>query len=128
MPEAHASKFGRLVIQDGGGRMKPINTFSSELLRKVSHENSYKGMNSDQVFLSMTQYGSYWIQIPIIYMKSGNDSIRKIIGVDKDAQYAPFVSFFDDKGNYKLSNIWKKHSNQRIQINLKKILLKRIKR
>ena len=103
VPEAHASKFGRLVIQDGGGRMKPINTFSSELLRKVSHENSYKGMNSDQVFLSMTQYGSYWIQIPIIYMKSGNDSIRKIIGVDKAAQYAPFVSFFDDKGNYKLS-------------------------
>ena len=36
-------------------------------------------------------------------MKSGNDSIRKIIGVDKDAEYAPFVSFFDDKGNYKLS-------------------------
>jgi hypothetical protein len=32
--EAHASKFGRLVIQDAGGRMKPINTFSSELLRK----------------------------------------------------------------------------------------------
>lgn len=39
----HAAKFGRLVIQDAGGRMKPINTFSSELLRKVSHSNSYKG-------------------------------------------------------------------------------------
>jgi hypothetical protein len=35
-------------------RMKPINTFSSELLRKVSHSNDYKGMNSDQVFLSMS--------------------------------------------------------------------------
>jgi hypothetical protein len=32
--EAHASKFGRLVIQDAGGRMKPINTFSSELLKR----------------------------------------------------------------------------------------------
>ena len=32
----HAQKFGRLVIQDLGGRMKPANTFSSELLRKVS--------------------------------------------------------------------------------------------
>jgi cytochrome c-type biogenesis protein CcsB len=103
VPQTHASKFGRLIIQDGGGRMKPINTFSSELLRKVSHENSYKGMNSDQVFLSMTQYAGYWIEIPIIYMKSGNDSIRKIIGVDSKAKYAPFVAFFDDKGNYKLS-------------------------
>jgi len=101
--EVHAAKFGRLVIQDAGGRMKPINTFSSELLRKVSHDDSYKGMNSDQVFLSITQYASYWIEIPIIYIKSGNDSIRKIIGIDKAAKYAPFISFFDDKGNYKLS-------------------------
>ncbi|MFE3868239.1 cytochrome c biogenesis protein CcsA [Flavobacterium sp. LS2P90] len=103
VPEVHAAKFGRLVIQDAGGRMKPINTFSSELLRKVSHDDSYNGMNSDQVFLSMTQYASYWIEIPIIYIKPENDSIRKIIGIDKAAKFAPFVSFFDEKGNYKLS-------------------------
>ena len=101
--EQHAEKFGRLVIQDAGGRMKPINTFSSELLRKVSHSNEYKGMNPDQVFLSISQYAQFWIEIPLIYMKGGNDSIRKIIGVDVKAKYAPFISFFDDKGNYKLS-------------------------
>ena len=103
VPEVHAAKFGRLVIQDGGGRMKPINTFSSELLRKVSQSDSYNDMNSDQVFLSMTQYASYWIEIPIIYLRRGNDSLRKIIGVDKKAKFAPFVAFFDAKGNYKLS-------------------------
>ncbi len=99
----HAAKFGRLIIQDAGGRMKPINTFSSELLRKVSHSNSYNGMNSDQVFLSMTQSAQLWIEIPLIYIKSGNDSIRKIIGIDSKDKYAPFISFFDEKGNYKLS-------------------------
>jgi len=103
VPEDHAAKFGRLIIQDAGGRMKPVNTFSSELLRKVSHMETYKGMNSDQVLLSMTQYAKLWIEVPLIYIKSGNDSIRKIIGVDKKAQYAPFISFFDEKGNYKLS-------------------------
>ncbi|RZJ50081.1 MAG: cytochrome C biogenesis protein [Flavobacterium sp.] len=102
-PEKHAAKFGRLIIQDAGGRMKPINTFSSELLRKVSHNDTYNGMNSDQVFLSMTQYAQVWIQIPIIYIKSGNDSIRKIIGIDSKDKYAPFVKFFDENGNYKLS-------------------------
>lgn len=102
-PEAHAAKFGRLIIQDAGGRMKPINTFSSELLRKVSHDDKYNGMNSDQVFLSMTQYAQVWIQIPIIYIKAGNDSIRKIIGIDSKDKYAPFVKFFDEQGNYKLS-------------------------
>ena len=103
VPKEHASKFGRLVIQDGGGRMKPINTFSSELLRKVSQSDSYNDMNSDQVFLSMTQYASYWIEIPIIHLRRGNDSLRQIIGVDKKAKFAPFVAFFDAKGNYKLS-------------------------
>jgi cytochrome c-type biogenesis protein CcsB len=101
--EAHAAKFGRLIIQDAGGRMKPINTFSSELLRKVSHENSFKGMNPDQVLLSMTMEGRVWIHAPIIYIKSGNDSIRKLIGVASDAEFASFISFFDDLGNYKLS-------------------------
>ncbi|RKS92576.1 cytochrome c-type biogenesis protein CcsB [Flavobacterium limicola] len=103
VPAEHAAKFGRLVIQDGGGRMKPINTFSSELLRKVSQSDSYNDMNSDQVFLSITQYASYWIEIPIIHLRRGNDSLRQIIGVDKKAKFAPFVAFFDAKGNYKLS-------------------------
>ncbi|HEX9980252.1 MAG TPA: cytochrome c biogenesis protein CcsA [Flavobacterium sp.] len=99
----HAEKFGRLVIQDQGGRMKPVNTFSSELLRKVSKSDSYKDMNSDQVFLSMTQYPNAWFEVPLIYIKPGNDSIRKIIGIDSKAKYASFISFFDNEGNYKLS-------------------------
>ena len=37
-----AEKFGKLIIQDSGGRMKPANTFASELIRKVSKSDSYK--------------------------------------------------------------------------------------
>ena len=103
VPEKQAVQFGRLVIQDAGGRMKPINTFSSELLRKVSHSNEFNGMNPDQVFLSMKQFPFAWIEVPLIYIKGGNDSIRKIIGADKTEKLIPFKKFFDDKGNYKLS-------------------------
>ena len=103
VPEQQAEKFGRLVIQDDGGRLKPINTFSSELLRKVSKKDSYNNMNSDQVFLSMKQFPFAWIEVPLIYIKNGNDSIRKIIGAKKDDKYFAFKSFFDGKGNYKLS-------------------------
>lgn len=99
----HASQFGRLVIQDEGGRMKPINTFSSELLRKVSKSDTYNDMNSDQVFMSMTQFPTVWFEVPIIYLRKGNDSIRKIIGIKSEDQYASFRNFFDEKGNYKLS-------------------------
>ncbi len=103
VPESHAAIFGRLIVQDAGGRMKPINTFSSELLRKVSHKDTYNDLNSDQVFLSMTADGNTWIRIPMIYIKAGNDSIRKIIGIKNEAKYAAFIDFFDKDGNYKLS-------------------------
>ncbi len=101
--EDHAAKFGRLIVQDEGGRMKPVNTFSSELLRKVSKSDTYKDMNSDQVFLSMTEFPRLWFEVPLIYIKNGNDSIRKIIGLGATEKYAPFIKFFDEKGNYKLT-------------------------
>jgi cytochrome c-type biogenesis protein CcsB len=101
--EKHAEKFARLIIQDNGGRMKPVNTFSSELLRKVSHKDTYKNMNSDQVFLSMTQFPNVWYEIPLVYISTGNDSIRKIIGIPATQKYARFINFFDERGNYKLS-------------------------
>ncbi len=100
--QEQADAFGKIVIQDANGRMKPINTFSSELLRKVSKSDTFEGMDSDQVLLSMTQFPEYWYQIPIIYLKRGNDSIRKIAGIDKEAKYAKLIDFFDEKGNYKL--------------------------
>ena len=101
----HASKFGEIVIQDSGGRMKPANTFSSELLRKVSRSNSYKGLNSDQVLLSIMDNPGVWFNAPLIYIKSGQkgDTIKKIIGIDKNIKKAPLVSFFDSLGNYKLA-------------------------
>ncbi|TAE63821.1 MAG: cytochrome C biogenesis protein [Flavobacteriia bacterium] len=98
----HAEKFGRLVVQDVSGRMKPVNTFSSELLRKVSKNDTFEGFTSDQVLISMNQFPEFWYQIPIVHLTRGNDSIRKIIGVDEKAKYAPLISFFDDFGNYKL--------------------------
>ena len=101
----HASKFGKIVIQDSGGRMKPANTFSSELLRKVSRSNSYNGLNSDQVLLSIMDNPGVWFNAPLVYIKSRQkgDSIKKIIGIDNDIKKAPLVSFFDSLGNYKLA-------------------------
>tara|TARA_Y100000385_G_scaffold70732_1_gene71061 strand:+ start:1698 stop:4829 length:3132 start_codon:yes stop_codon:yes gene_type:complete len=101
--EIHARKFGELIIQDSGGRMKPANTFSSELLRKVSKSDTYKGLNSDQALLSIMNNPAIWYNVPLIYLKRGNDSVRKLAGIDLDAKYAPLLSFFDKLGNYKLA-------------------------
>ena len=100
----HAAEFGSLVIQDAGGRMKPLNTFASELLRKVSKSDTYKELSADQVLISIIKNPLSWYNTPIIYLKRGNDSLRKIVGREKKDKYAAFVDFFDDNGNYKISS------------------------
>jgi cytochrome c-type biogenesis protein CcsB len=101
----HADKFGALIVQDEGGRMKPINTFSSELLRRLSGKDEYNGMNSDQVFISMMLNPPVWFNTEFISLtnsKKENDSIRKIVGVPKGQEFVKATDFFDSKGNYKL--------------------------
>ncbi|NNC62995.1 MAG: cytochrome c biogenesis protein CcsA [Eudoraea sp.] len=102
--EEHAAKFGKLIIQDEGGRMKPINTFASELLRKLSLKDSYRDLNADQVFLSMMLNPALWYNTDFIALdkKAQNDSIRKIIGVPEGQKYIKATDFFDSQGRNKL--------------------------
>ena len=101
----HAAKFGELVIQDDNGRMKPINTFSSELLRKLSFKNSYKGQNPDQVLLSMMLNPALWYNVEFLALdkKAQNDSIRNIIGIAAEQRFVKATDFFDEQGRYKLA-------------------------
>ncbi|MDT0678247.1 cytochrome c biogenesis protein CcsA [Autumnicola musiva] len=101
--EEHAAKFGRLVIQDAGGRMKPANTYSSELLRKLSKTDTYKGMSSDQVLISMTENPMVWYNVPLIFVEKKNDSLHQILDVEEGKKYLSLTDFFDNAGNYKLS-------------------------
>jgi len=99
----HADMFGELVIQDEGGRMKPIHTFASELLRKLSGKNSFNGMNPDQVFLSMMLNPPAWYNTEFIALgKKENDSIREIVGVPSKQKFVKATDFFDATGMYKL--------------------------
>ena len=115
VPLEHADKFGKLIIQDASGRMKPLNTFSSELLRKVSKSDTYKGMDSDQVLLSITQFPQLWYNVPIINLKKDNDSIREIIGIPADQKFAALINFFDEKGNYKLDTYLEEANNTSVK-------------
>ncbi|PTX42906.1 cytochrome c-type biogenesis protein CcsB [Christiangramia gaetbulicola] len=101
--EEHAEKFGRLVIQDAGGRMKPANTYSSELLRKLSKKDSYEGLTSDQVLISITENPMVWYDVPLIFVQKKNDSLHKILGVEEGKKYLALTDFFDKRGAYKLS-------------------------
>jgi cytochrome c-type biogenesis protein CcsB len=102
-PAIEADRFGHLVIQDTDGRMKPINTYASELLRKLSKKDSYKSFDANQVFLSMQESPQLWYNVPLIYLKAKKaDTIRTLLGLNKTAKYAALVDFLDPNLDYKL--------------------------
>ena len=103
MTKEHSDKFGALVVQDEGGRMKPLNTFTSELLRKLSGTDKFEDLNSDQVFLSMMLNRGVWYNTDFITIGARqNDSIRQVLGVDKSQEKISAIDLFDATGMYKL--------------------------
>ncbi len=92
----HADKFGHLLVQDQGGRIKPINTMASEVLRKVTRKEKFNNMDASQVLLSMMYNPRYWQQIPLI--KVNHPELEKKLGAEN--HYAPFINFFDENLRY----------------------------
>ncbi len=125
----HASEFSKLVIQDAGGRMKPVHTFASELVRKVAHTDNYKGYTPSQIFLSMVEFQDFWYQVPFVYLgKKHNKEIRKVLGVDENAKFARFSDFITDDGIYKIGKAVDKAQKSRIKNKFEQDLLKVDKR
>lgn len=96
-------KFSQLLVQDVGGRVKPINSLSSELIRKISRKTSFIGLNSDEVLLSMITHPAYWQAIPMI--KFSHPDIAKMLNVE--GSYVSFQGLFDplNPNRYVLSDV-----------------------
>jgi len=89
---AHANMFGRIFVQDPAGRIEPMNTLSSEILRKISRNTSYKGQSSTQVILGMYIDPDYWQNEKII--KVSFKQIQELLG--SKGKFYPFSEFFKD--------------------------------
>lgn len=96
----HARKFGELLVQDNGGRVKPLNTLNSEVLRKISRKNSIDGLTPDQVMLSMLINPAYWREQPLI--KVSHPQIKEMVSTN--AKRLSFNQLVSGRG-YILSDI-----------------------
>ncbi len=96
---AHAKEFGTLQVQNNEGRIEPVNTLASEVLRKVAKKGSFDGLEPVQVMLEIMVEPEKWRNIPLI--KVGDPELRKILSATGD--YVSFNSVLSDEdGNYKL--------------------------
>lgn len=113
VPETQAERFSLIPMQSIRGRMKPINTFSSEVLRKLHKGNSVCGLNSDQFLMSLLIMPDVWIHIPFIAVPDKEVADR--FGLPED--YCAYIQLFDGKEEYKLEHyleeIYRKEPAQR---------------
>jgi cytochrome c-type biogenesis protein CcsB len=109
----HADLFGRLMVQDLDGRIKPLNTLASEFLRKLTRKPYFQfvkdgqkvQLNANQAFLAMQSSANVWQYIPLI--KVDSDKGGELFSTLKisDNSMVSFVGLLDDKGDYKLGKV-----------------------
>jgi len=96
--DAHFKALSSLLIQDvAQGRVEPISTYASDLIRKISKKTSYNEMSSLEVLIGMCTHPEHWQNEPII--KVAHDGLAKELGAEKD--YVSFSQLFDTKNGGK---------------------------
>ncbi|NJX14177.1 cytochrome c biogenesis protein [Tamlana crocina] len=105
--ELHADFFGRLLVQDLDGRIKPINTLASEFLRKISRKTKFTyndlSFNANQTFLALHMLPQVWQRVPIIKVdlkKTGTLLDDVELGING---LLAFSDLMDKSGNYVLA-------------------------
>jgi cytochrome c-type biogenesis protein CcsB len=99
--KAISAEFGKVLVQDQKGRTKPLFTLSNDILRKVTRENEFEGLNSMQVFLGLYLDFNNWKNVPLIRV-SNKDLQSKLTIRGKFAAFSDLVNI-DGDGSYKIS-------------------------
>ncbi|MCT7467323.1 cytochrome c biogenesis protein CcsA [Aliarcobacter cryaerophilus] len=96
-----ADKFGHLVVQSSGGRMKPLATLNREIVQKLSGKSSFMGMDANQIVLGMITRPDIWKDVKII--KINTPKLKKFLGVPESEKYISFSEAFGEKNDYLLA-------------------------
>lgn len=119
IPPEHAARFGALPVQFRG-RIMPMNTFSSEILRKVHKEQTFGNLNSDQFLLGLFAMPQMWMQAPLIALS--DPQVKAQYNLPDDG--VPFYLLFDRQGNYRLLPQLQEISHRQTRTTSEKELIK----
>jgi cytochrome c-type biogenesis protein CcsB len=114
----HAKKFGHLLAQDFQGRIKPMDTHTLELLRKIYKKDSYqKGdvkLSAEQWFISMQIDAGFWANEPLIKVgQKGGKELLKETGANAEG-YTSYGNLVDgNTGIFKLQKQYNESFSKR---------------
>lgn len=97
IPVHHAEIFGSLPMQSNNGRIIPVNTFASEVLRKLQKKNEFEGLTPEQFLLGLFVVPEKWIHTPLIEVE--NAGIRQHYQLPE--KRIAYRDAFDSKGYYR---------------------------
>jgi len=97
--EKHIDAFGKLLVQDHQGRIEPLSTLASDLLRKIAKADSWDGMPAVEFFLEMSANQDKWKVVPLV--KIDHSELAKTLGATNG--FVSFRQMFDEAGNYRLN-------------------------
>ncbi len=116
VPAEEAQRFADLPMQDTQGRIVPVETFASQLLRKLHRDERVNGWNGEQFLLSLWLMPEAWAHIPFITAPNPDIAAQYGLDLGKDGMIA-FADAFTAAGDYKfqaeLEQIYLKKSNER---------------
>jgi len=91
--------FSELWVHGHDGRIEPVSTLASEVLRKVSRKSSFYGKTPDEVMLGMYLYPDLWKTIPLVKV-SGKQVLSQL---GATGSRLALNEFFDENGNYRIA-------------------------
>ena len=98
IPDEHLAQFGSLPVQSMNGRMIPVNTFSSEILRKLHKNNTIGGLSADHFLLSLLTMPEMWMHVP--FMALPDNELAEYYDLTKGE--CAYAELFHPDGTYKL--------------------------
>ncbi|MDR1454195.1 MAG: cytochrome c biogenesis protein CcsA [Tannerella sp.] len=97
---AHAKRFGALPLQSPNGRIMPVNTFSSEILRKLYRKARFGSLEADGFLLGVLAMPEMWMHVPLIAVP--NRELAARFGLTDG--HCSYMDVFDGDGNYRLQH------------------------
>ncbi|ANV98420.1 cytochrome C biogenesis protein [Helicobacter enhydrae] len=99
--QGFAQAFDSVLVQDFGGRIKPISTLATDAIHKITKTNNYKNFSNTQLLIGMMMFPHQFQQFKMI--KISNPKLKNILGIPSDERYISFDNLFKD-GTYVLQN------------------------